>query len=619
MQTTYNASLGELSPALAEMVDQKRNEITQAVPAAEAEQPGFKTSADTYDAIMKEVEGKSFLDLTEDQLMGYQEARERFVFHKGKIEEKNKTLVEKTQKLKETTAQAKTQLQAAIVSEGFDISADDLLNSNVAVQIPSFSSLPMLVTDEKYPYDEWANQAIQDLQYRLDSGFRDQFLEKALAWQVQMDHLLPIVQSRATLSREEFNAFEAAANKVNEFLFGNGPAKAGVISRDFWFNDLNLDPAIKSAIDEGIAKYNPEEARRLKIAINKFDRDIRSIMNHLKMLSALAQMYTAAENPFELSFVDKMVHGVTLLIEKAPEIAACAIENSAYGPYADFYEWHYERDFCTDEPNDKFDRAVAGISLVAEAGTLMFTGPVGAWVVDKVEAPVKMVKRLVGVLKKGAVAKDEVAQLGGLFQTLTKVDATLKVASKTERKASLKKFFGSSKVLRSESVEELEKFAKTLEKYGEKVPEWPQGMSFPTDPLHLKKHMTTNIDGLTKKGISGTHNLDEFNEAAKKYNISIVSSKPHPTVPGITEIEYKIPKSDGSGEFKIKSATKTVYDPKVISDEEMVSLGQVAAAKSYNPANLKNSYNAEAGGINFQVYSEPNGQIRNIFPSLPNE
>ena len=79
-------------------------------------------------------------------------------------------------------------------------------------------------------------------------------------------------------------------------------------------------------------------------------------------------------------------------------------------------------------------------------------------------------------------------------------------------------------------------------------------------------------------------------------------------IEGIYTIRYKVPKLDRAGNMvgykEIRSA-KTVYDPKKISDEQMLKMGQQAAAKEYINNLLtpdKKQYNSTINGIDFRIY-----------------
>ncbi|HCE7438978.1 TPA: DUF637 domain-containing protein, partial [Pseudomonas aeruginosa] len=145
---------------------------------------------------------------------------------------------------------------------------------------------------------------------------------------------------------------------------------------------------------------------------------------------------------------------------------------------------------------------------------------------------------------------------------------------------------------------------------------FPEGMSF--NP-NIKNHLS-NFDGLTQKsGISGTHNLDAFSQAASSNGVKVLSETPG-SVKGITTIEYQIPAYDRAGNvigYKAQPFTKTVYDPKVISDQKVLDLGQQAAASGYVKAVASGDryYDSTAGGITFRVYlDERTGAVLNFHP-----
>ncbi|WP_238340409.1 hemagglutinin repeat-containing protein [Pseudomonas sp. SWRI92] len=145
---------------------------------------------------------------------------------------------------------------------------------------------------------------------------------------------------------------------------------------------------------------------------------------------------------------------------------------------------------------------------------------------------------------------------------------------------------------------------------------FPEGMSF--NPS-IKNHLSS-FDGLTQKsGVSGTHNLDAFSQAASLNGIKILGETPT-SVKGITNIEYQIPAYDRAGNvigYKAKEFTKTVYDPKVFSDQKILDLGQQAAASGYRGALSKGvtQYDATAGGVSFRVYlDKATGAVTNFHP-----
>ncbi|OCG40123.1 hypothetical protein A9G29_08605 [Gilliamella sp. Fer2-1] len=142
-----------------------------------------------------------------------------------------------------------------------------------------------------------------------------------------------------------------------------------------------------------------------------------------------------------------------------------------------------------------------------------------------------------------------------------------------------------------------------------------EGISF---NINQPKHLAT-VDGFSQsRGISGGHNADAFYDAAKQYNVKIVSEKPT-GVPGITEVKYQIPTKDRAGnftgEYKSKLETKTIYDPKIFTDQKILALGQQATASGYKDAIEKGlqSYNAKAGGVTFRIYIIPNTKIISNF------
>ena len=132
---------------------------------------------------------------------------------------------------------------------------------------------------------------------------------------------------------------------------------------------------------------------------------------------------------------------------------------------------------------------------------------------------------------------------------------------------------------------------------------FPSGISF---NINWPKHLS-EVENLTgSKGVVGGHNMHEFEKFAAE-NSFCISSKTEITK-GIYKVEYQHPSKnrDGSLDGGYKSLkTKTVYNPNVYSDSDMVSMGQAAAAKKYYSEYIqqgKSQYNSEYNGIDFRVY-----------------
>jgi hypothetical protein len=137
---------------------------------------------------------------------------------------------------------------------------------------------------------------------------------------------------------------------------------------------------------------------------------------------------------------------------------------------------------------------------------------------------------------------------------------------------------------------------------------------------HLKNVEAVN----TKKGVIGGHNMNEFNSALKQQGFNpedlIISKTPHPTIDGIYEIEYKIPKKDMTGKvaepvaFKKIKEPKTVYDPIKISDEKLYQWGQEAMNNGKVDGRMVEG--TASNGLKFRGYMNELGEITNFYPIL---
>uniref|UniRef100_UPI001EF60BE9 CdiA family toxin C-terminal domain-containing protein n=1 Tax=Snodgrassella gandavensis TaxID=2946698 RepID=UPI001EF60BE9 len=142
------------------------------------------------------------------------------------------------------------------------------------------------------------------------------------------------------------------------------------------------------------------------------------------------------------------------------------------------------------------------------------------------------------------------------------------------------------------------------------------GISF---NIEQPKHLAT-VDGFSQKnGISGGHNADAFYSAVKQNGVKIVSETPTGTN-GITNVRYQVPALDRAGNvigYKAEVKTKTIYDPKIFTDQKMLDLGQQVAMKGYKEAmsSSKGIADATVNGITFRIYvDKTTGTVRNFHP-----
>jgi len=154
-------------------------------------------------------------------------------------------------------------------------------------------------------------------------------------------------------------------------------------------------------------------------------------------------------------------------------------------------------------------------------------------------------------------------------------------------------------------------------RYGSRNAEWVQRPPIgPNTANHL-----INVDGFSSRmGIKGAHNMHVFEVEAASRGILITNRTPHPTIPGITQIEYRIPVFDMAGnpilgQFKSATRVKTVFDPNVISNNQMYNWG--VEAMRNGTAQPDGTFLGSARGLNFMGYKDPiTGEIRNFFPIL---
>ncbi|SFJ92601.1 MULTISPECIES: CdiA family toxin C-terminal domain-containing protein [unclassified Bacillus (in: firmicutes)] len=160
----------------------------------------------------------------------------------------------------------------------------------------------------------------------------------------------------------------------------------------------------------------------------------------------------------------------------------------------------------------------------------------------------------------------------------------------------------------------------------------------------------TEVEGFKAKpniGIKGGHNLenfeqfilDNFGNQVKDINQAVTKTS-HPDISGIYEVKYKLPVYDGlskenggkgnfTGQWKEYKNPKTVYDPKVFSDEQILKLGREAMEEGISnnriiqggdrsPSDMVEGYvNVNGKQLKFVGFKDKNtGEISNFFPVL---
>jgi len=125
------------------------------------------------------------------------------------------------------------------------------------------------------------------------------------------------------------------------------------------------------------------------------------------------------------------------------------------------------------------------------------------------------------------------------------------------------------------------------------------------------------------KGVVGGHNLESFEKILtdQGWNLEdlIVSKTPHPTTPGIYQIQYRLPALDRElkvipGQYKNIPHPKTVYDPKVISNDQIIQWGKEAMANGEIVG--REVRGTASNGLKFTGYLDQNGKVTNFFPTI---
>lgn len=106
-------------------------------------------------------------------------------------------------------------------------------------------------------------------------------------------------------------------------------------------------------------------------------------------------------------------------------------------------------------------------------------------------------------------------------------------------------------------------------------------------------------------GITGGHTGNLFHNELYIRGGRVVSERTDPSMPGVTHVEYQIPKvrQDGTpinGDFKNQTFEKTIYDPAVLSNQRVADMS-ATASRTADFANGARTTQTTIAGYRFQV------------------
>ena len=118
-----------------------------------------------------------------------------------------------------------------------------------------------------------------------------------------------------------------------------------------------------------------------------------------------------------------------------------------------------------------------------------------------------------------------------------------------------------------------------------------------------------NVQRINKDGVSGGHNMNNFNQAFRKLGVNpmnaIITEKE--IYPGVYQVTYRVPLQDSKGDlfhpiqWKLIPTPKTLYDPRVVSDAQYYQWGQEAMANASLVPNTTNKYiGVSSNGLKFE-------------------
>ena len=575
-KSQFQKTLEELNPRLAREIWELQRDIQSLIKYADVD--AFQERFALAEALLQEVAVKNFSELTEEQFASFQSARDAVSSLKKDIKELERDIQKTQSQIRQNLVGKKAIIAEELKREGVD-DTSDVAQPTFQFSSRFYSGCSGEGTCEAGGnfgpqgsiYQDYADQVLAKLRSAINGNERLGFLAEVKIWTQQVVTLERIALERERFSMNEWEAYQSAYHTVSDFVDQH-------VDQDLWFKDSPVPVEVRKAFKEELAEVAPAESSDLESALKRLssknltEQERRGIELVQALVFVGKELAKSARNAYEA--VQEFKGFLKETTDTIARGTKCLSQAQVSGRIGSLYELFSGKDQCDGSELSFVGRTMAGVEIA-----------LGTPKVFKILGSVVGI----GILAKGNKAADVVKASNVVVDSLKKFDIA---ADQTKNfLATLKKF-----------------------KIDPAAVKFPERISF---NKNLKNHMKS-FDGLAQKtGIKGAHNMKDFEALVDTKGIKIVKKTETPTK-GIYEIEYEIQKLDKagkpSGEMKAIDVPKTVYDPAVFSDDEMLWLGQIAAsdAKKFNAEGRK-LFESTAGGISFRVYSE-NGLITNIHP-----
>lgn len=567
----FSRTLDELNPQLAQTIRDLASELANLQKYSKVDE--FKSRFETAKEILQQLVNIDFENIKEGDYALFQQAQNVVVSLKKDITQLKWEIQETQERIKENLQNKGRILIDELKREGlasFEIPPVDL---KIEVQEPQGSCSTNTTDDfnsDSNIYKTYADKVLDKLEGDLRNKDRISFLRQVDLWTKTIPNYETIALNQQKFSKKEWDAYSHHYDRVAKYI-------DTLVDKDLWFKDTPIPIEVRKAFKEELAELAPTESSSLESSLKRLsstsltEQEKRGIELVQALVFVGKELAKSTHNAYEA--VQEFKDFLKETTDALGRGAKCLSQAQVSGRIGSLYELFSGKDQCDGSELSFVGRTMAGVEIAL--GTPKIFKVLGSVVG-------------IGIFAKGSKAAEAVKASNVVVGSLKTLDIA---ADQTKNfLATLKKF----------------KIDPALVKF-------PEGVSF---NKNLKNHMKS-FDGLTQKtGIKGAHNMKDFEALVEAKGIKIVSKTETPTK-GIYEIKYEIQKLDKvgmpSGEMKAVKSSKTVYDPSIISDDEMLWLGQVAAASGeFN--SKERMFDAVAGGISFRVYHESSVVI-NIHPT----
>ncbi len=273
-----------------------------------------RVKLDALDKALQAIQQKSFDELTADDLIAFQEARDILLDGKKQSGELLTAINGKIEEIRKRLTQIKADVANQLGDLGVNLQNEDSYKDAISFEIPPVNFDPLPTEDIFNEKDSifWIldNSTVASLSDSWTKGDRRRFLETVAAWADKNESLYVRYSTMLLASAKQQQAYINANQYMDGILYGNANSK-GYLNRNMWFKDTPVAPELISAIEELLAKdVNDPFAQKLKKTFSTYSGQLDQKQTSLIMFTyTMLKFFDAYKAAYEAAIANGAILG----------------------------------------------------------------------------------------------------------------------------------------------------------------------------------------------------------------------------------------------------------------------------------------------------------------------